>query len=714
MTDARLAALAGAPVPELRQDLRVSQGARRADGAPTFVIYDPLQHRYHEIDAAGRAMLDAWRPGATFSQVAEALAAAFHRPVELTEVVETAQEFDRLGLLTTPLDGSKSVLRGLAARRKNPASWLLHNYLFMRFPLVRPQAFLRATLPFARMMASRPALIALALATLVGLYLASRQWDQFRDAFVNFLTWEGAAGYLAALGAVKVLHELGHGWAAVRYGCRVPTMGVALLVMTPVLYTDVTDAWRLQSRRQRLTIDAAGVLVELAVAGVATLLWALLPDGPARSAAYFVGAVSWTTSLLINLSPLMRFDAYYMLSDALEIPNLQPRAFALMRWRIRELLFDLGAPCPEPWSARRRAFVVAYALAASLYRLFLFCGIALLVYHFAFKLLGILLFAVEIGWFVLRPIIDEMRLWWRMRAQIARRPRSYVSALASVAAAALIVAPLPEPVEIDAVIEPAASQRLTAVYPARVEAILAKAGDAVRQGDVVMRLSSPQLMRDLARAQGKLELNQALLARRAANETDRGSSVVLESEETALRAEIASLDRLVEQLDIRAQSDGRLVDTLPDLAPGRWVGRGEELGYVVAGDARTVRGYAADHAALRLSAGAAGRFVPDDLTQPSRPVRLVEIAAAAATTIEIPYVTTTNGGRIAVTEDRARGALPAQARVMAQLALADEAGAPPGPDQVLRGVVQLEARAESYATRAWRHAAAVLIRETGF
>jgi putative peptide zinc metalloprotease protein len=43
------------------------------------------------------------------------------------------------------------------------------------------------------------------------------------------------------------------------------------MVMWPLPYSDVTDAWRIPDRRRRLRIAAAGMWTELAIAG-----WALL------------------------------------------------------------------------------------------------------------------------------------------------------------------------------------------------------------------------------------------------------------------------------------------------------------------------------------------------------------------------------------------------------------------------------------------------------
>ena len=90
-----------------------------------------------------------------------------------------------------------------------------------------------------------------------------------------------------------VLHEMGHALTARHFGCRVPAMGVAFLVMVPVLYTDTNDAWKLQSRRARLLIGAAGMLAELTLAVWATLLWCFLPDGPLRAGVFLLASTTW-------------------------------------------------------------------------------------------------------------------------------------------------------------------------------------------------------------------------------------------------------------------------------------------------------------------------------------------------------------------------------------------------------------------------------------
>ena len=137
-----------------------------------------------------------------------------------------------------------------------------------------------------------------------------------------------------------------------------------------------------------------------------------LPDGPLRTGVFVLATTSLIMGLLLNLNPFMRFDGYHILSDAVGVPNLQTRAMAVGRWLLREILFGVGAPCPEPGPRSAVLAFAFYAWAIWIYRLVLFLGIALLVYHFAFKALGIVLFLIEIVWFILCPSSRNGRRWW--------------------------------------------------------------------------------------------------------------------------------------------------------------------------------------------------------------------------------------------------------------------------------------------------------------
>ncbi len=125
---------------------------------------------------------------------------------------------------------------------------------------------------------------------------------------LHFFTPRGLALYVLCLAVVKVCHELGHAYTATRYGCRVPTMGIAIIVMMPMLYSDTSDAWKLTSRRQRAAIGAAGMIVECALAALAIFAWNFLDDGVARSLVFILATTSLMVGAAINLIPFIRFD----------------------------------------------------------------------------------------------------------------------------------------------------------------------------------------------------------------------------------------------------------------------------------------------------------------------------------------------------------------------------------------------------------------------
>ena len=511
-----------AVLPELRQELRLERGADGPGGAPVWLVVDPVQHRYVQIDEAAYQLLSGWQEGQPFAALIENIARDFDAKVSAEELAQFVRFVEANNLTVEAPAGDWRHYAAIAKRAEHGwLMWAIHNYLFIKLPLLRPEPYLKRALPWVAPFFTRGFFFAVAALGLVGIYLVSRQWDVFRSTFQHFYSFEGAITYSLALAFVKSAHELGHAFTAVRYGCRVPSMGICFLVMFPVLYTDVTDAWRLRSRRERLLIGAAGILVELAVACLATFLWAFLPEGILKSLAFSIATVGWILSLAINLNPLMRFDGYYLFADALGVDNLQSRAFAFGRWRMREILFGLKAPPPERMELKTARILTFYAWSIWFYRLTVFTGIAILVYHMAFKVLGIVLFLVEIIYFIARPIAGELLSWWKYGAAIFATRRSKITAAVFAALVIAAVVPWSTHINVPAVLEAA---EITRVYPQRaglIEELHIEAGDEVKAGDILARLTSPEVEHQIVVTERKLALVKMRLARRPADGEDK-------------------------------------------------------------------------------------------------------------------------------------------------------------------------------------------------
>ncbi len=700
----------------LREEIAIFPGPAALDGSPSWTLHDPSSNRFYRLGWREFELLSRWDSGSAAALTArvEAETTLQVEQEDVDDLVRFLFSFDLLRA-SSP-DATANMVKKADRQRGSWAKWLLHNYLFIRIPLLRPDRFLNLSYPYLRWVFS-PLVAALVVAIgLIGLVRVARQWDVFLGTFVDMFSVQGAVGFGITLGCLKGLHELGHAYTAKRFGCRVPTMGLALLVMVPVLYTDVNDAWKLSSRRQRLAIGLAGVTTELTCAAFATFAWGSLQNGPARSVAFLVATSTWLTTVLINASPFMRYDGYYVLSDWLEVPNLHTRAFALAQWALRETLLKLGDPVPEDMPPHRRRLLVVFAFLTWVYRFSLFLGIAAIVYHFAVKILGIAMMAVEVGYFVVMPVVREALTWWRRRADIHLNVRTALTAAAAVAILLLMLVPWRSAVEAPALLK--SQQHIDIFAPefgARLASISVHDGDSVAKGAPLVQLASPDLDYRLGRARTEIEISEWQLGARGANPELLARSQVTEREYEAARAEYRALQDQKSRLDVTTPIAGEVVDVAEALDPGSWLAAKSRLMSVIDPTSMTVEAYVDEADLDRITVGDAASFVAEADTRIEFPLRLTEIARASTTVLPDPALASTMGGPIAVRpqkqNEKQNELVPDRTLYRVRLALAE--GRPAPVTRILRGQVILRGEAVSLARRLWRFALAVVIRESG-
>jgi putative peptide zinc metalloprotease protein len=178
---------------------------------------------------------------------------------------------------------------------------------------------------------------------------------------------------------VKALHELGHGYAVKKWGGEVREMGIMLLVLMPMPYVDASSSLAFRSKWQRAFVSGAGIMVELGLAALALIVWVNVEDGITRAIMFNVMLIGGISTLIFNGNPLLRFDGYYVLCDIIEIPNLATRANRYFISLIQRWLLDIEVREREAVSVAERAWFIAYAMAAFVYRLFIMVTIALFV-----------------------------------------------------------------------------------------------------------------------------------------------------------------------------------------------------------------------------------------------------------------------------------------------------------------------------------------------
>jgi putative peptide zinc metalloprotease protein len=694
----------------LRDELVLEPGPSLRGGAPSWTLYDPTSNRFHRIGWLEFEILCRWHLGSCDDIAARIREETTLRP-SAQDVERFAQFAARSELLRgVGVEGTQRLLQRKAAARQGWLTWLTHHYLFVRIPLMRPDRLLEKLLRHLGWVYSRGFLAVTVLAALLGLYLALRQWDSFSASFPWFFSFEGAALAGAALVASKLLHELGHGLTAKRFGCRVPSMGVALLVMAPVLYTDTSAAWRLRKRRQRLAVGGAGVAAECCLAAYALLLWNFLPDGVLRSVVFVWATTTWILTVLINLSPFMRFDGYYLFSDLIDVPNLQDRSFALARHQLRETLFGLGEPPPEVWPRRMRRLLLAYAFSTWIYRLVLFLGIAVAVYHMFFKLLGIVLFLVEIWWFVGRPVMREIGEWVRRRRGRPLNVRSLITFAGFGLAMAAFFIPWRTSIPAPALMTADSRVQLFSQLPGRVAAIRVSPGDHVRAGEHLIEFDSADAAYSSDQASRRVAGLAAQIQAASQEPELRSRMQIFLREMEGARAELAAAVAEQERLVVRAPFAGTVVELAEPLSAGEWVKPGELLGVVADMSSSRIDAYVDEADLGRIIPGAVAAFLPADIASQRVDARVISVERTAIRTLVDPELASVHGGAIATRPGPGEALVPE--RPVYRVTLRPLNAAP--VRHTTAGTAVLEGRPASIAGRIWRNVVSVLIRESGF
>jgi putative peptide zinc metalloprotease protein len=702
-------------LPELRQELSLHPGPAAPDGSPTWHLQDPVGNRFFQLSWPAFEILSRW----SLNDV-QAVVDAVNRNTTLCITSEDVKALilflqQHHLLRAGKAEDSARLHQAQQAARPGKARWLLKNYLFFRLPLVRPEPLLKWLAPLFAL-AFTPTFWWLQLALLcTGLYLVSRQWDAFIHTFSGYSGWQAFIGIGIALSFAKILHELAHALTAHRYGCRVPTMGVAFLVMFPVLYTDTNDAWKLPSRRARLHIAAAGVLAELVLAVWATVVWSFLPEGHFKTGVFLLATSTWLITVAINASPFMRFDGYFLLADYLNLPNLHERAFALGRWWLRKTLFGWGDPVPEHFPPRRHRFLILFAIGTWIYRAVLFLSIALLVYHLFFKALGILLMLVELAWFLGVPVQRELKVWWQRRQDMHWNRHTRRSAALCTLVMVVLLFPWQSGLRAPAVIMAQQAQGLYTPYAAQVASDAARQGEQVKAGQVLVRLHSPELDYQLRMAQAQEQQLRWQLQQQSFDTQLQQAGPALRQRWESARQQVASLQRQIDQLTITAPFDGDILARNDALTPGTWLSAGEQLFQLAAPAGIKGEAYISEPQLLRLQ-----NSVPhaSQLTfvaeQPGMPALHCHSQGADPVNIPVleqPALASVHGGTIATQLNTQQQLVPVESHFRLRF---DTCTGHAGTRQILAGTALLQGERKSLLARAIRHARAILVSEAGF
>ena len=308
-------------------------------------------------------------------------------------------------------------------------------------------------------------------------------------------------------------------------------------------------------------------------------VWLNVQPGLFRAAAYNVMLIGGVSTLLINGNPLLRFDGYYILSDLLEIPNLAQRSQQHLRYLADRYLFGVEAESGATARGESTWFVL-YGVAGAIYRVFLFSVIILFIAG-RFFFIGVLLAAWATFGLLVRPLYKSVRYVLAGPNLERSRGRAVLTAggLLVVALIVFFVVPVPQSTRAEGIIWIAEESIVRAGANGFIDAVLVEPGTQVAAGEPLIT-SHDAVLSTRVKVLG-LRVAELRYREEALRVSDQVAADIAGQE---LAAAAAELDRAREEHDaltMHAGRDGTLVLTRARDLPGRFVRKGEVLGYVL-------------------------------------------------------------------------------------------------------------------------------------
>jgi putative peptide zinc metalloprotease protein len=174
-------------------------------------------------------------------------------------------------------------------------------------------------------------------------------------------------------------HEFGHASALARHGCNRLEIGLGLYLRFPVLYTDVSEAWRL-APLQRALVDVGGLYFQniTVILLLGLFFWS-------HSATYLYAIILIDLSLSFSMNPFLRMDGYWLMADLFGIYNPRKQSIAVLKY-LPLRLFHRHAPRPQFLDMQRSSFIALMVYTISSFTFFTYL-IIVVAYQAVFYLL---------------------------------------------------------------------------------------------------------------------------------------------------------------------------------------------------------------------------------------------------------------------------------------------------------------------------------------
>ncbi|UTW03636.1 peptidase M50 [Amphritea atlantica] len=580
-------------IAELKPRLRhhVTVNAHRYRGRRWYVLEDHVTGQVRRLSPQSYLIVGLMNGERTIDRLwelsSQRLGEEMPTHEEMLQLLASLYQANLVGMDTSG-DISELFERGKEAERTR---WMakLKSPLSIKIPLVDPERFLVATQKYVKPLFSTIALLIWCAMVIGMLFMVGQHWDELTSNVIDRVL---AADNLLLLWFVypiiKLLHELGHAYCVKRGGGEVHELGVMLLVLLPMPYVDASSTNAFASKKQRILVGSAGIIIELFIAAVAMFVWVNSEPGLIKSIAYNVIFIAGLSTIMVNGNPLLRFDGYYILADCIEIPNLGQRSNQYWGWLTKRFMFGVSGLMSPAYDRREALWLFFYGFASYIYRMFLMVTIVLFVAQKYFFVGIVLAIWALVGTLIVPNFKLLKKAWQDSDIRTGRRsPSVMIPVTACIVLLLLCVMPLPLTTTVEGVVQMGEQRRVLAEENCFVEKLHKPSGAIVHKGDLLISCTNPQLRKE------QVVLQQQFIETSAERQgvwNDPVQLKIYDDQLSRLSSELEENETRLTSLQLYAQADGIWSLRNPADLPGMFIRRGDLIGHVITDKNVSIRG----------------------------------------------------------------------------------------------------------------------------
>lgn len=673
-------------------------------GRTWHVLQDTYTQRYFRASPEACHFIQNLRADKTVEEVWEDF--VNHHPEDAPsreEVIQLLSQLHMSNLLySLQHSDNEAIVKRYKKQKNKELLGKIASFMYLRIPLWNPDALLNRIRPLIMLCTGWGAFVIWTVMLLWGGLTAFEHRVDLLDQSQGVLSVSNLPWLYVCLTVLKLFHEAGHAFVCKRFGGEVRTVGVMFLLFTPLPYVDASSSWGFPERWHRIYASFAGMAVEFFFAAAGALVWANTAPGLTHSLAFNVMLIGSISSLFFNGNPLLRFDAYYMLSDYAEIPNLYQKG--QQQWKYfgdRYLLGTVSAQS-KATDTKEWLWLTLYGLLSFIYLIIITMGISLFLMD-QWLPLGLLVLAMTVHTRLLAPLYQLLK-HLRGGATQGNRRRAWIAVASSTTALVLVlgVIPFPDAVRAQGIVKANSATTLYLQTSGTLEQLHVRHGERLRAGQLIASLSNADLATDIATAEASQIETQAQY-RQALHKSSSELSALQQKLDT-LDDRLRNLAGQRQLLEVRAEQDGEWVAPELHERVGSWLQRGQTLGEIV--DPRSFRFVAVvaqeqtdrlfkqdfKQAELRFAGQADGNVL---LTQ----MKIIPFQSDRLPSVALGWL---GGGDIAVNTSEPSGATAKESFYLLQTELPNAALKGLSVLHGLTGTLRIQTPAQPLATQAYR------------